>query len=293
MKYYNQSSETFDTIGTLISEPTGSAAHKLWDSIIQTGVSLGINLLVATVIVVVGFWLVNRSKRVLKKIFEKRDIDAAVSLFLLDFFSFLFRMLVVITALYRLGIEMTSFVALLGGAGLAIGMAFSGALSNFAGGIIILVLRPYRIDDFVMSNGESGRVTNIQLFNTTLITRDNKSIIIPNSEIINKNIVNFTKQDKRRVDFNFGLSYGFDFDAAKKEIYDIVFANEKIYREPEPVIAIKELADSSVVINCFVWTDTENYWEVYFYLSESIYREMPKRGFTFPFPQLDVHLKQS
>lgn len=287
-----KSQNTIERIGELLSAPDSGSSRQLINTTIDYIVHLGLNLVVAVLVLIIGFWLVKRTKRMLARIMEKREVDPAVRLFLLDFLSFLFRMLVVITALYRLGIEMTSFVALLGGAGLAIGMAFSGALSNFAGGIIILVLRPYRIDDFVMSNNEIGRVTNIQLFNTTLLTRDNKTIFIPNSEIINKNITNFTKQNMRRVDFNFGLSYGFDFDAAKKELTEIVYANDKIFHDPEPLIAIKELADSSVVINCFVWTDTENYWSVYFYLSETIYREMPKRGFAFPFPQLDVHLKQ-
>jgi small conductance mechanosensitive channel len=289
----DQSQNTIERIGELLTHPNSSSAQKLLNTSIDYMVKIGFNLVVAVLILIVGFWLVKRSKRMIKRILEKREVDPAVSIFLLDFFGFLFRMLVVITALYRLGVEMTSFVALLGGAGLAIGMAFSGALSNFAGGIIILVLRPYRIDDFVMCNDEIGRVTNIQLFNSVLLTRDNKTIIIPNSEIINKNITNFTRQNMRRVDFNFGLSYGFDFDAARKEIEEIVYANDKVLLEPAPIIAIKELADSAVVINCWVWTETANYWEVYFYLTETIYREMPKRGFAFPFPQLDVHLKQS
>lgn len=292
MPVQEKSQNTIERIGELLSAPESGSSRQLINATIDYIVHLGLNLMVAVLILIIGFWLVKRTKRMLAKIMEKRNIDPAVRLFLLDFLAFLFRVLVVITALYRLGIEMTSFVALLGGAGLAIGMAFSGALSNFAGGIIILVLRPYQIDDFIMSNNETGRVSNIQLFNTILITRDNKSIIIPNSEIINKNIINYTKQDMRRVDFNFGLSYGFDFDAAKKEIYDIVFANDKILREPAPLIAINQLGDSAVVINCFVWTTTADYWDVYFYLSETIYREMPKRGFAFPFPQLDVHLKQ-
>jgi small conductance mechanosensitive channel len=187
---------------------------------------------------------------------------------------------------------MTSFLALLGAAGLAIGMAFSGTLGNFAGGIILLVMRQYRIGDVVIANGELGKVTDIHIFNTVLLTYDNKTIIIPNGEVIKSSITNFTKQQIRRVDFDFGLSYSHDFQEAKRIILEIIKRNELILLDPEPFIGIKNLGNSSVDITCRVWTSTENYWSVYYYLSETLYKELPARGFPFPFPQLDVHLKK-
>jgi small conductance mechanosensitive channel len=223
---------------------------------------------------------------------EKRDIDPSVRTFIQDFVTVVFKILVAITALAKLGIEMTSFLALLGAAGFAIGMAFSGALGNFAGGILLLVLRPYRVDDVVIAKGELGKVLDIQLFNTVMLTFDNKTIIIPNGEIIKDSITNFTKQDVRRVDFDFGLSYGHDYAAAKEVILEICKRNEMILQEPEPFVGLKNLGDSSVDLTCRVWTSTENYWTVYYYLSETIYKELPERGFPFPFPQLDVHLSK-
>jgi small conductance mechanosensitive channel len=194
--------------------------------------------------------------------------------------------------LAKLGIEMTSFLALLGAAGFAIGMAFSGALGNFAGGILLLVLRPYRVGDVVIAKGELGKVTDIQLFNTVLLTFDNKTIIIPNGEVIKDSITNFTKQEIRRVDFDFGLSYGHDYQAAKEVILELCSKNEMILKDPEPFVGINKLGSSSVDLTCRVWTSTENYWDVYFFITETIYKELPARGFPFPFPQMDVHLKQ-
>ncbi len=288
----SQISTQIQAITDVVQDPMQLLTVDLWKSAMDYLLKFGVSLLVAATIIIVGFWLAKRLKRTLRTVLEKRDIDPSVRTFILDFVSWVFRILVIITALAKLGIEMTSFLALLGAAGFAIGMAFSGALGNFAGGILLLVLRPYRVGDVVIAKGELGKVTDIQLFNTVLLTFDNKTIIIPNGEVIKDSITNFTKQDIRRVDFDFGLSYGHDFEAAKEVIFDLCSKNEMILKEPEPFVGVKSLGDSAVDITCRVWTSTEHYWTVYYYLSETIYKEMPERGFPFPFPQMDVHLKK-
>jgi small conductance mechanosensitive channel len=288
----SQVATQIQAITDVVQDPMQLLTADLWKSAIDYLLKFGVSLLVAATIIIVGFWLAKRLKKTLKIILEKRDIDPSVRTFILDFVSWVFRILVIITALAKLGIEMTSFLALLGAAGFAIGMAFSGALGNFAGGILLLVLRPYRVGDVVIAKGDLGKVTDIQLFNTVLLTFDNKTIIIPNGEVIKDSITNFTKQEIRRVDFDFGLSYGHDYEAAKEVILELCSKNEMILKDPEPFVGVKSLGDSAVDITCRVWTSTENYWTVYYYLSETIYKEMPERGFPFPFPQLDVYLKK-
>lgn len=283
-------STPMNTIADVVHDPSQLLTADLWKTATNYLINFGVNLLIAAAILVIGFWLAKRLKRTLHIVLEKRDIDPSVRIFLLDFTSWVFKILVIITALAKLGIEMTSFLALLGAAGFAIGMAFSGALGNFAGGILLLVLRPYRVGDFVIAKGEMGKVTDIQLFNTVLLTFDNKTIIIPNGEVIKDSITNFTKQDVRRVDFDFGMTYGDDYAAVKEVILEICHRNEMILKEPEPFVGLKGLGDSSVDLTCRVWTATENYWTVFFYLTETIYKELPERGFAFPFPHMDVHL---
>ncbi len=284
--------EAVHTIAEVVQDPTQLLTLELWKRVSDYLVNFGVNITIALLILLIGFWLSKRMKRGLFRFFNSKDFEPSVKTFMTDFIVWAFRILVVITALSRLGIEMTSFLALLGAAGFAIGMAFSGALGNFAGGIILLVMRQYKIGDVVIANGDLGKVLDIQLFNTVLLTFDNKTIIIPNGEVIKSSITNFTHQEVRRVDFDFGLCYGHDYHAAKQVILEIIERNEMIHKEPAPFIGLLNLGDSSVDLTCRVWTKTEHYWEVYFYLTETIYAELPQKGFDFPFPQLDVHLNK-
>ena len=286
----NVINETVSTINEVVNDPTQLVSAELWKTISTYLVDFGVKLAVAALILVIGFWLAKKIKKGLRKYFEKREFDPAVKSFLTDFSVWGVRIIVVVSALSKLGIEMSSFLALLGAAGFAIGMAFSGALGNFAGGIILLVMRQYRVGDVVIAAGETGTVTEIQLFNTILLTFDNKTVIIPNGEVIKSSITNFTKQKLRRVDFNFGLTYGHDYAEAKKIILEIARRNELILQDPEPFLGLTNLGDSSVDLALRVWSKTEDYWTVYFYLTETIYKELPEQGFDFPFPQMDVHL---
>lgn len=287
----NVTPSTINNLADVVHDPSQLLSADLWKTASDYLVNFGISIAGAVIILVVGFWIAKRIKYALNKFFDKRDFEASVKTFMTDFIVWVFRILVVITALTRLGIEMTSFLALLGAAGFAIGMAFSGALGNFAGGIILLVMRQYRIGDFVITNGETGRVLDIQLFNTVLLTPDNKTIIIPNGEVIKSSITNFTRQKVRRVDFNLGLTYGHNYPAAKKLILEIIERNELIHKDPAPFVGLLNLGDSSVDLTVRVWTNTENFWTVYYYLSETIYAELPEKGFAFPFPQMDVHIQ--
>jgi small conductance mechanosensitive channel len=186
---------------------------------------------------------------------------------------------------------MTSFVAILGAAGLAIGMAFSGTLSNFAGGVMILAFKPFKVGDFVEMQGETGFVKEILIFNTYLNTTDNKIIILPNGPVANGNIINYTKADKRRVDFSFGIAYGDHLKTAKDLLNKFIQEDDRILKDPAPFVGLGKLNTSSVDITVRVWTNTEDYWDVHFAMNERVYTEFEAAGLTIPFPQLDVHLR--
>jgi small conductance mechanosensitive channel len=198
--------------------------------------------------------------------------------------------IVIITIIRRLGIDTSSFVALLASVGVAIGMALSGTLQNFAGGVMILLLRPFRIGDYVQTQGIEGSVKEIKLFNTVINTVDNKLITLPNGPIVNNIINNFSAEKRRRVDFSVAISYGDDYDVARKAILEILEADERIDKSTAPFVAIGALADSSVNITVRVWAKSEYYWGIYHDTLEKFYKELPAKGIHFPFPQMDVHL---
>lgn len=256
-------------------------------------VKIGSNLLFCVFILIVGFWLAKVFSRGLKRVLRKSNTDEGLVTFTTSFISMVLKILVVVTAISQLGIEMTSFVALLGAAGLAIGMAFSGTLSNFAGGIMILVLKPFRVGDFVLTQGEKGIVKEIQIFNTYLHTMDNKVIILPNGPVANGNITNFTKANVRRVDWTISISYGDDFSHAKKIIEQYILEDNRILSDPEYFIGILLLSNSSVDITVQVWVLTDDVNPVFFDMNAKVYNGFEKEGLHFPFPQLDVHVKQN
>jgi small conductance mechanosensitive channel len=262
------------------------------DELLHLIVNKSVILLVAIAIIVIGFWIAKLVSKGLRKAMQKGDLDAGLVSFISSLVSAVLKILVIITAMTQLGIEMTSFVALLGAAGLAIGMAFSGTLSNFAGGVMILIFKPFKVGDFIQAQGELGVVHEIQIFNTYFLTPDNKTVIIPNGPLANGNIVNFTKADKRRVDFSFGIAYGDDYDKAKSLLSKFIQDDTRILAEPEPFIGLGALADSSVNITVRCWSTVEDYWPVSFEMNERVYKEFSKEGLNIPFPQMDVHLKQ-
>ena len=260
------------------------------DWFIDKGIEWGTSLALGIAVLVIGMFIVKRITKVMTKLLLKKDYDESLQKFLVSLVSISLRILVVLTALSQLGVEMTSFVALIGAAGLAIGMAFSGTLGNFAGGIMILIFRPYKVGDYISAQGEEGIVDEIQIFNTIILTLDNKTIIIPNGAVANGNITNFTMQEMRRVDFVVGIGYGDDYKKAKDVLERFISEDDKILKDPAPFIGLGELADSSVNITLRVWGKTEDYWAIYFKMNEKIYTEFGKEGLNIPFPQMDVHV---
>ncbi len=252
---------------------------------------IGIRLGTALLILIIGFWLARQLSKGFKKVLVRRETDASLTTFLVSLTSIGMKVLVIISVITQLGVEMTSFVALLGAAGLAIGMAFSGTLSNFAGGVIILLLKPFKVGDYVETQGEEGVVQEVQIFNTILTTLDNKVIILANGAVANDTIVNYTKAKKRRVDWSFGIAYGDDLKVAKELLHKFIKEDDRILQNEENFVALGELGDSSVNITCRAWVDVEHYWAVFFDMNERVYTEFEGAGLSIPFPQMEVHMQ--
>ena len=263
------------------------------DEIIDFSVDLGINLLVAVIILFVGFKLAGILSRAVVKVLEKRESAIGLITFSKSLVSAIVKVLTVITVFTQLGVEMTSFIAILGAAGFAIGMAFSGTLSNFAGGVIILILKPFKVGDYIEAQGESGTVTEIQIFHTILLTPDNKTIILPNGPVSTGNVTNYSTQDTRRVDFTFGFGYGEDLKLAKETVLEIINSHPKVMKDPEPFVRLGSLGDSSVNLTVRIWSKKEDYWDIHFYVNEKVYEKFDEvEGLSIPFPQMDVHVDQ-
>lgn len=247
-------------------------------------------LISALVVLLVGLILIRMIINAVRRGFEKKNFDITLQRFLLSMISILLKAALAITVIGMLGIQMTTFVAMLGAAGLAIGLALSGTLQNFAGGVILLIIRPYRVGDFVEMQGHSGTVKEIQIFNTILTTPDNKTIIIPNSPISTGSMINYSTQPTRRVDFTIGVGYDDDIDTARDVILAVVAKDERIHQEPEPFIAVSALADSSVNFVLRVWVDSADYWGVFHDNLEAIKKALDANNISIPYPQRDVHL---
>ncbi|OFZ34151.1 MAG: mechanosensitive ion channel protein MscS [Bacteroidetes bacterium RIFCSPHIGHO2_02_FULL_44_7] len=251
----------------------------------------GIRIAIAVAIFIVGFWLAKVSSKALVRILNRQGSDQSLIGFMRSLTSAIIKVLVTITAITQLGVEMTSFVALLGAAGLAIGMAFSGTLSNFAGGVMILLFKPFKAGDFVDIQGEQGIVKEVLIFNTILTTNDNKVILLANGAVANGTIVNYTKADFRRVDWQFGIAYGDNLKVAKDLLSRFMDEDKRILDDQEKLVVVGDLADSAVIIAVRAWVDTEDYWPVYYAMNERVYEEFGPAGLNIPFPQMDVHVK--
>ena len=255
-------------------------------------VEIALKILVALVIYFIGRWLIRAMRRFLNRIFEKRDVDISLRSFLQSFVQISLTLFLIIVIVGILGIDTTSFVAIFASAGLAVGMALSGTLQNFAGGVMILILKPYRVGDYIEAQGQSGTVKEIRLFNTVLNTTDNKTIIIPNGGISTGIVNNYSKEERRRVDWLFGIAYGDDYNQAKAILSELLDKDPHVLKEPPYFIALHSLGDSSVNIVVRAWTPSPEYWNVYFDLNEKVYKTFAEKGINIPFPQMDVHLSQ-
>lgn len=252
----------------------------------------GIQILTALVVLVIGLFIANILVSLTKRLLEKSAVDPSLTSFLGSMVALLLKVMVYITALGMLGVEMTSFIAILGAAGLAVGLALSGTLQNFAGGVMILFFKPYKVGDVIEAQSYVGSVKEIQIFVTILTTPDNKTVIIPNGPLATGSLINYSTQATRRVDWEFGISYGDDVDKAYEALNKLIAADERILKDPEPFMALKTLADSSVNIVVRVWVNSPDYWAVFFNMNEQVYKTFGDAGLSFPFPQMDVHLSK-
>jgi len=266
----------------------GLEGGTVFKVILDFGLKLGI----AIGIFIIGFWFAKVVSKTVVRILNKRESDPSLISFLSSLTRVIIKILVVITAITQLGVEMTSFVAILGAAGLAIGMAFSGTLSNFAGGVMILFFKPFKYGDYVNVQDEEGFVDQILIFNTILKTMDNKVIILANGAVANGTIINYTKADKRRVDWRFGIAYGDDLKVAKELLAKFIKEEKRLLDEPAPFIGLAELGTSSVNIVVKAWVQTDDYWDVFYAMNERVYNEFGAAGLHIPFPQMDLHVKR-
>lgn len=252
----------------------------------------GPKILYALVTLVIGWWLIRILRKFVERRMEKRRVDVSLRHFLSGLISISLKILLLVTVASMIGIATTSFIAILGAAGLAIGLALQGSLANFAGGALILLFKPFRVGDYISAQGFEGTVKKIEIFNTIVHTIDNKVIILPNGSLSNNPITNYSKEKTRRVDITFGISYDDDVSKAIKIIMNIVKKDKRILKDPEPFVRMGELADSSINIKTRVWCKTEDYWDIYFDVLELVKNSFDKGKISIPYPQMDVHMKK-
>ena len=260
--------------------------------LIDSGLSAGKHIIAAVVIFIVGRFLIRLLNRLVASILLRRHIEESVQTFLSSLVNIILTILLIITVIGALGVNTTSFAALIASAGVAIGMALSGNLQNFAGGLIILLFKPYRVGDFIDVNGVQGTVREIQIFHTIILTPDNKAVYLPNGSTSSATITNYSHEDKRRIEWTFGIDYGEDVNRARTAILSVITADTRILPDPAPFVAVGGLSDSSVDIIVRVWVPTEEYWNVYFDMHQRVYETFNEQKINFPYPQQTVHLVQ-
>lgn len=271
--------DVFDIFGTVFK------------TLIEGGIPFLLKLAAAIFILWLGFKLVKRLKNAIVKMMDKRDIDKSLTGFLSSFVDVLMKVLLVIMVMDIIGIKATSFIAILGAAGLAVGFALQGTLQNFAGGVIILIMKPFKVGDYIATGTYEGFVKEIRIFNTFLTTFDNQCVILPNTDLATKSLVNYTREQYRRVDVNVGICYGQSVDKARDLMIEVAAADEKVVNDVKPSkVVVKAMSDSSVDICLWAWVKQEDYWEVFFRLNEQVYSTFKEKGVEIAFPQVQVHM---
>jgi small conductance mechanosensitive channel len=265
---------------------------ETWDLVKSQGIEFSINVVLALVIFFVGRMVAKMFANGLRKVMRANHVDEILQSFVGNLVYWALMTFVIIASITKLGIQTASLIAIMGAAGLAVGLALQGSLANFAAGVLIVLFRPYRVGDFVEAAGIAGSVVQVQILTTILKTPDNKQIIVPNGQIMGSIITNYSANDTRRVDMVFGVSYADDIDKVRAAIRDLVDADERILKEPECQIAVSALADSSVNFNVRPWVKTDDYWGVLLDLNEAVKKRFDNDGISIPFPQRDVHIHQ-
>ena len=254
-------------------------------------VPFGIKLVAAIVVLLLGRWVIKLIKKGLTKVLLRGNTDPSLNSFVMSLVSVLLTFFLILAIVGILGINTSSLVALLASAGLAIGMALSGTLQNFAGGVMIMLFKPFKVGDFIAAQGYEGRVNSIQIFSTHILTPDNKTVILPNGALSTGPVTNFNKETDRRLDWVFSISYGDDYDQAKAVLQRLCDADARILKEPAPIIELIKMSDNSIDITVRARVKPEDYWAVFFRMNELVYKTFPEEGLHFPFPQVDVHVK--
>ena len=252
-------------------------------------IEAGKSILLAILIFVVGRYLIKFINKMIGRMMERKKVEPTIQSFLKSFINVLLTILLIITTVSALGVNTTSFAALLASAGVAVGMALSGNLQNLAGGIILLLFKPYKVGDYIEAQGVSGTVKEIQIFHTIILTVDNKQVYVPNGALSSGSVINYSSEPLRRVDLTVGVEYGTQVDTVKQALEDIIKADGRILTDPKPFVALGNLASSSIDFTVRTWVKGADYWPVYFDLTRNVYEEFNRRGIGFPFPQIQVH----
>ena len=293
--------EKADTLNQIQAE-IAEIAHKIANTptdvlikdLVDSSVSFGLKVLAALVIYYIGAWLIRKIRRIIENILERKKTDPAITSFIMSIATIAMTIVLIIVTIGTLGIDTTSLAALLAGGGMAIGMALNGTVQNFAGGIMILIFKPFKAGDYIEAQGYSGTVSEVTITSTKLATTDNKVIIIPNGILSNGTINNYSGRTMRRVDLTVDVEYGTDSDQAKALLMKIIKEDSRILDAPAvPFVALSALRDSSIQFTVRVWVKSEDYWSVYYDTLEKIYKQLPQHGIQFPFPQLDINIKQN
>lgn len=293
--------EKADTLNQIQAE-IAEIAHKIANTptdvlikdLVDSSVSFGLKVLAALVIYYIGAWLIRKIRRIIENILERKKTDPAITSFILSIATIAMTIVLIIVTIGTLGIDTTSLAALLAGGGMAIGMALNGTVQNFAGGIMILIFKPFKAGDYIEAQGYSGTVSEVTITSTKLATTDNKVIIIPNGILSNGTINNYSGRTMRRVDLTVDVEYGTDSDQAKALLMKIIKDDSRILDAPAvPFVALSALRDSSIQFTVRVWVKSEDYWSVYYDTLGKIYKQLPQHGIQFPFPQLDINIKQN
>lgn len=280
--------------GELVKEAIANAEgldklSVISQQLLDFAVRAGERILIAVIVYIVGRFLISILNKFVGRLLDRRKIDVTIKTFVRSLVNILLTILLIISVVGALGVETTSFAALLASAGVAVGLALSGNLQNFAGGLIVLLFKPYKVGDLIESQGVTGTVKEIQIFHTILVTGDNKVIYIPNGAMSSGVVTNYSNQDLRRVEWIVGIDYGEDYEKVQQVVSEILTADKRILTEPAPFVALHALDASSVNVIARVWVKTEDYWGVYFDINKAIYETFNEKGINFPYPQLTVH----
>jgi len=277
-------------IDTIQSDKLAKEAMNWWTNNSDLVVKYATNIVTAIIILIVGWIFASLFCRSLRKLMNIKKIDSTIVLFVSNLTRYAILAFVVIAALSRLGIQTASFVAVIGAAGLAVGLALQGSLSNFAAGVLIIMFRPIKVSEFIEAAGTTGVVKEISIFSTILTTGDNKMIVVPNNAIISGNIINYSRMETRRVDMEFGVAYGSDLKKTREVFADLIKNDTRILKDPAPQIVVGELAASSINFKVRVWVNNADYWGVYFDMQENVAEKLAAAGIEIPFPQVSVHM---